>query len=235
MIRIDIDVAVIGAGFSGSLMAMMLQRIGLRPVLLDRGFHPRFAVGESSTPVANLILEGLAQRYQLPRVSPLANYASWKKTYPEIVCGLKRGFSYFHHEVNRNFEPRPDRGNELLVAASLSDEDADTHWLRSDFDHFLVSEAVSFGIPYFDRTVIDELAPRGNGWELRGQTNCHPMETSDDANDGSESICIQARFLIDASGEGGFLTKQLNIGPHVDGLKTRSAALFALQGCWQMV
>ena len=108
VIEIDADIAVIGAGFSGSLIAMLLQRMGLRPVLVDRGSHPRFAVGESSTPVANLILEGLAHRYDLPRIAPLANYASWKRTYPEIVCGLKRGFSYFHHEFGQNatFQPR---------------------------------------------------------------------------------------------------------------------------------
>src|SRR5947207_2875776 len=98
MIDIRADIAVIGAGFSGSLISMLLQRIGLRPVLIDRGTHPRFAIGESSTPVTNLILEDLANRYDLPRIAPLANYVRWKQTYPDIVCGLKRGFSYFHHE-----------------------------------------------------------------------------------------------------------------------------------------
>ena len=216
MIEIEADIAVIGAGFSGSLIAMLLQRIGLRPVLIDRGSHPRFAVGESSTPVANLILEGLAHRHDLPRIAPLANYASWKRTRPEIVCGLKRGFSYFHHEFGKDFQPRPDRANELLVAASLSDEDADTHWLRSDFDGFLVDEAVRMGIPYFDQTVIDRVTPDGDGWELQGRSETR-----------QEAIHLRADFLIDASGEGGFLAKCLGIEPHPDGLKTRSRGLFS--------
>jgi len=225
--QIEVDVAVIGAGFSGSLMAMLLQQIGLRTVLLDRGIHPRFAVGESSTPVANMILEGLSQRYQLPRLGPLANYAHWKNTYPEIVCGLKRGFSYFHHVFDQDFQPRLDRANELLVAASLSNEDADTHWLRSDFDHFLVREAVALGIPYFDQTSIHQLVPRGDRWELHGQTLCQTSQSEAVSNVESESICIQARFLIDASGEGGFLAKQLGIGAHADGLSTRSRSLYS--------
>ncbi|MBC8114703.1 MAG: NAD(P)-binding protein, partial [Candidatus Saccharimonas sp.] len=91
MIELNADIAVIGAGFSGSLTALLLKQIGLKPVLIDRGSHPRFAVGESSTPMANLILEDLARRYDLPRLAPLSNYASWKRTYPDIVCGLKRG------------------------------------------------------------------------------------------------------------------------------------------------
>ena len=214
MIEVDADIAVIGAGFSGSLTAMLLHRIGLRPVMIDRGSHPRFAIGESSTPVANLILEDLARRYDLPRVAPLANYVRWKRTYPDIVCGLKRGFSYFHHEFEQDFRPRADHSNELLVAASVSDDDADTHWLRSDFDQFLANEAVALGIPYFDNASIDELKTRSDGWDLRGQTK-------------SEPIRIHAKFLIDASGEGGFLAKHLGIGPHADGLQTRSRGLFS--------
>ena len=216
VIEIDADIAVVGAGFSGSLIAMLLQRMGLRPVLVDRGSHPRFAVGESSTPVANLILEGLTHRYDLPRIAPLANYASWKRTYPEIVCGLKRGFSYFHHEFGLDFQPRSDRANELLVAASLTNEDADTHWLRSDFDGFLAAEAVRMGIPYFDQTSIEQLIPRGAGWELQGWSESR-----------QEAIHIRADFLIDASGEGGFLAKMLGIEPHPDDMKTRSRGLFS--------
>ena len=232
MINIHADIAVMGAGFSGSLIAMLVRRIGLRPVLIDRGSHPRFAVGESSTPVANLILEGLAQRYDLPHLVPLANYASWKRTYPQIVCGLKRGFSYFHHTLGHDFQPRQDRSNELLVAASLTNEDADTHWLRSDFDQFLAEEVVRMGIPYFPLTSIDQLHSRGLGWELNGTTHSPGPDSSNGASFPStsipsEPIRITADFLIDASGEGGFLAKQLGIPPHPEGLKTRSRGLYS--------
>ena len=271
MIELDADIAVIGAGFSGSLIALLLKQIGLKPVLIDRGSHPRFAVGESSTPLANLILEDLARRYDLPRLAPLSNYASWKRTYPDIVCGLKRGFSYFHHTFGEDFQPRADHSNELLVAASSTKEDADTHWLRSDFDQFLANEAVAADIPYFDQTSIDELLPRGDGWELRshrlvpsppssgervrgpGGDNAFqqqqasfsaPQPATIDHQPSSESpphpnplppkaggegtgIRITADFLIDASGEGGFLAKQFGIDPHPAGLKTRSRALFS--------
>lgn len=226
MIEIDADIAVIGAGFSGSLMAMLLQRIGLRPVLIDRGTHPRFAIGESSTPVANLILESLTRQYDLPRITPLANYADWKQTYPEIVCGLKRGFSYFHHQFDQDFQPNPNRSNELMVAASLSNDDADTHWLRSDFDSFLAAEAAQLGIPCFDQTTIEVLQPHGSGWQLQGISGGR-ASTTGDARDAAEPILITADFLIDASGEGAFLARALGIGPHPDGMKTRSRALYS--------
>ena len=210
----NVDVAVIGAGFSGSLFAQLLQKIGLSCVLIDRGTHPRFAIGESSTPIANMILEDLARRYELPRIAPLCNYGSWKRSYPEIVCGLKRGFSYFHHEWGRDFQPRLDHANELLVAASAGADDADTHWLRSDFDQFMAQEAVRAGIPYFDQTSIQELAPRGDGWELHGERL-------------GTRLGWTADLIVDASGDGGFLARQLGIAPHPDGLKTRSRGLFS--------
>ena len=53
----DFDIAIVGSGFSGSLLAMIARRLGHRVLLLEKGKHPRFAIGESSTPLANLLLE----------------------------------------------------------------------------------------------------------------------------------------------------------------------------------
>ncbi len=50
MIREDADVIVLGAGFAGSMIALVLHQLGRRVVLVERGRHPRFALGESSTP-----------------------------------------------------------------------------------------------------------------------------------------------------------------------------------------
>ena len=47
----------------GALMARVLAVLGYDVVLLERGAHPRFAIGESTTPLANLSLERLARRY----------------------------------------------------------------------------------------------------------------------------------------------------------------------------
>src|SRR5690349_23262551 len=120
--RIDADVAIVGSGFAGSLTALCLRRRGRRVVMLEGQRHPRFAIGESSTPLANLLLEELATRYALPRLLPLTKWGSWQRTYPEIGCGLKRGFTFYH--------PSSDRP--LLVAASPHDEIGDTHWYRPD-------------------------------------------------------------------------------------------------------
>jgi len=120
------DIAVIGSGFAGSLMAMIARRLGRSVVLIDKGSHPRVVIGESSTPLTNLLIEELATRYDLPAVRPLAKWGSWQNTYPDVGCGLKRGFTFYHHDLIRP-EPIPSRASQLLVAASPNNRIADTH------------------------------------------------------------------------------------------------------------
>ncbi len=60
------EVAVIGSGFGGSLTAMIAKRLGRSVMMLESGQHPRFAIGESSVPLGNLLWEELATRYNLP-------------------------------------------------------------------------------------------------------------------------------------------------------------------------
>jgi FADH2 O2-dependent halogenase len=213
MTRIDADVAVLGAGFGGSLMALILSRLGLRPALIDRGAHPRFAIGESSTPTADLILRALSDRYRLPRLRPLSAYGPWKAHYAELRVGLKRGFSYFHHRDGERFQPQPDHRNELLVTASTSDFDSDTQWHRADVDAFFAAEARRHGIPYFEHT---ELAPRrdGSGWTLEGRRNGEPFG-------------LEARFVVDATGPAGVMPRALGLTASAARFHTHSRALYA--------
>lgn len=242
MIELDGDVAILGAGFGGSLTALILQRIGLRPVLIEKSRHPRFALGESSTPIANFVWQDLCRRYDLPRLLPLGEFGSWQRTHPALPCGLKRGFSYFQHQAGQPFVPRADHANELLVAASASSDDADTHWLRADFDHLLVSEVQSAGIPYLDETEVLRVevgGPRVEGkrrgdakTRSRGDGADSPRLPSSppawviEATRHGQSIRVAADFIIDASGEGQVLVKQLGIAPSPEGMRTNSRVVY---------
>src|SRR5205085_5475889 len=108
-------------------------RLGRSVILLEKGRHPRFVIGESTTPLTNLLLEELANRYDLPRLLPLSKWGSWQRAYPQVACGLKRGFTFYHHTFDYSFTSQPDHRDQLLVAASPHDEIADTHWYRPDF------------------------------------------------------------------------------------------------------
>ncbi len=192
------DLAILGSGFSGSLLAMAARRIGLRVLLIERGAHPRFALGESTSPLTNLLLEELAREYDLPRLLPLTEYGRWIRTYPEVAVGLKRGFTYYHHRTGEPFAPDPDHQRHLLVAASPNDEVADTHWYRADFDHFLVREAQALGADYTDETQIASIQRHGDTAMLAGEQHGKPVR-------------YKARFVVDATGARGALSRLLGL------------------------
>lgn len=193
------DIAVVGSGFAGSLLAMIARRLGHSVVLLEKGTHPRFVIGESSTPLSNLLLEELATRYDLPSLRPLAKWGSWQQAHAEIACGLKRGFSFFHHTLGQPFPSDPEHREQLLVAASPHNQIADTHWYRADFDHLLVGEAQKIGVDYLDRVQVQHVSEGDQHLRLSGNRDGRLLE-----------IC--ARFVIDATGPRGFLHHTLRLG-----------------------
>ncbi|MCC7194684.1 MAG: FAD-dependent oxidoreductase [Gemmatimonadaceae bacterium] len=199
MNRHDVDVLIIGSGFSGSLLAMILRKLGRTVALIERGRHPRFAIGESSTPLASLLVEEISRQYHLPVLMPFTKHGVWTRERPEVGCGLKRGFSFFSHQRGQPFAADPMRGNQLLVAASPNDEVGDVHWYRADFDHFLVAEAVRSGAEYRDHAEITNIAlAEGNSVA--------------DGRDEEGAFQVRARLVIDATGPRGFLHRSLSIG-----------------------
>ena len=197
----DVDLAIVGSGFGGSILAMVARRLGLRVALIERGRHPRFAIGESSSPLAGILIEQLADRYDLPRLRPLAAFGAWQRAYPDLVCGLKRGFTYFKHEAGRPFAAAADRSNHLLVAASPHDEISDTHWLRSDVDTFLMREAVALGAEYADEVQLESLDWTAAGLAVLGGRRR------------GAAFRVGARGVIDATGPRGFLSRALALQP----------------------
>lgn len=192
------DIAVVGSGFAGSLLAMIARRLGHSVALIEKGVHPRVVIGESSTPLANLLFEELAIRYELPALRPLAKWGSWQRTYPHVACGLKRGFTFHHHVLGTSSPPDPERRDQLLVAASPRDEIGDTHWYRADFDHFLVQEAEKIGVDFFDRVSLDQFDDEEGGVRLGGTRDGGAVE-------------FRAQFVVDATGPRGFLHRALGL------------------------
>lgn len=197
-VRSAFDVAVIGSGFSGSLVSAIARQLGRSVVLLEKSRHPRFAIGESSTPLANLVLEQLSERYGLPGIQPLGKWGTWQKAHPDVACGLKRGFSFYHHSIGAPWQSDRARANELLVAASPSDVAADTHWYRPEFDYLLVREAANVGVVYLDEVDLWGVDADQKRPVIHGRHRGQPLE-------------IHASFILDASGPRGFLHRALEL------------------------
>lgn len=207
------QVVIIGSGFAGALLARILSRLGYAVVLLERARHPRFAIGESSTPLAALSLERLASRYDLPDLHSLAAHGRWLQRLPTLRRGLKRGFTFYHHAAGRDYTNDGDNLARLLVAASPNDFSADAHWLREDVDAHFVREAAAAGVDYRDQ--VEVLAVR---IDLGGATLRCRREGRD--------FSLRAGFVVDATGPAGLLARQLGIDSALHRIRTRSALLY---------
>ncbi|HEV7993549.1 MAG TPA: FAD-dependent oxidoreductase [Gemmatimonadaceae bacterium] len=208
------EVVIIGSGFAGSLLARVLATLGYDVVLLERGVHPRFAIGESTTPLANLSLERLGARYGLADCHQMATHGRWMEHLPHLRRGLKRGFTYYRHHPNEEFADRGLDSERLLVAASPDDSLSDTHWLRADVDEHLVRQAIAAGVDYRDRTDVIGVEIGADSSRLWGTTHSAPFELS-------------ARFVVDASGPGGVLARQLSLPSALARTHTRAGIVFS--------
>lgn len=204
------DVVILGAGFGGSLTALLLERIGLKVALIDRGRHPRFSIGESSTPIADYLLQSLSEKYDLPQFQPFCKYGTWQERYLHLACGIKRGFSYFDHESDQFFQAKPDHGSELLVTANLDEASADTHWFRADVDHFFAEEVQKSSVVYLDQTEV--ALSQSKDWTIKAERR-------------GECIKLQATFLVDASGAAGVIPNYLGV-EHQTEFQTYSRAVY---------
>ena len=191
-------VAVVGAGFGGSLIALIAAKLGYEVLLTEQGRLPRFAIGESSTPMADLILSDLCERYDLAALKPLCSWGSWKRELAEVGCGLKRGFTYLAHRPGQPFSDTADHARSLLVAASPDDASGDTHWLRSDVDLHFLAAARAAGVTYRDGVAIQS-----------------PEELGD------------VDLIIDASGRNQALATALGAADVTGRLRTRTWATWA--------
>lgn len=207
------DTLIAGSGFSGSLLALMLARRGRQVLLIEKDRHPRFAIGESSTPVADILLRRIADSYGLPWLRDFSRYGTWKERYPQVSCGLKRGFSFYPHLAGEAYRSDPDHSRELLVAASASDSQSDANWFRSDFDAFLVGQVRAAGIACLEACEVHSLK-EGGPWQLELR------------HAGGRSS-VQARFLVDATGSGALAGGLLATPQSAEGFLTHSMAVYS--------
>lgn len=207
------DIVIAGSGFAGSLTALILNQLGFKICLLEKNRHPRFAIGESSTPIADMILRNLSDKYNLPWLHPFSRYGSWQQSHPEIICGIKRGFSFFKHHPGKEFSTDENHSEELLIPANADDMHSDTNWLRADMDAFLVGKVVETGIDYFDQTEIVN-GEWNSYWDFQLIQDQQPKQ-------------IQSSFFMDATGSGALLHHLLGIESSPENFLTNSFALFS--------
>ena len=192
------DVAVMGAGFGGALTALVAAQNGCKVILLEKGSHPRIVMGESTTPLTNLMLEEIARDFDLPFLLDFTQWGKWKSAHPDIRVGLKRGFGFYNHCHAPTHKSTDMWGRELMVAASPNQQIADTHWWREDWDNYLTNQAIQHGATYMDHTEVEYIEEKPDHIRLG-------------IRQAGAQAQIDARSVIDASGGKSGVARLLDI------------------------
>ena len=212
------DVAIIGSGFAGTILARVLHQQGQRVLLLEKGRHPRFALGESTTPLANFALERLARRSGLQDLFQLATYGRWTEHLPHLHRGLKRGFTFYQHSPGEAFRNSTDNDHRLLVAASPEDSLADSHWLRQDVDHHLLQRAQAEGVDVHQETAVVAIDTADDHLRLLTVHRDH-------------RATFAARYVVDGSGGGAVLPRCLGLATWGDDRLPQASLLYTHLAC----
>jgi tetracycline 7-halogenase / FADH2 O2-dependent halogenase len=147
------DIAIIGSGMGGSACATVFAKLGYQVLLLERGSHPRFAIGESATPVMSKKIRFIGEAYDIPEFDQLSTYDKIKASGNPMTCGPKELFHYYVHTAGQTEVLHRGVLPELIVQTP----EVDVQFLRADSDKYVVDVAERYGVTYHDHTSVDDI------------------------------------------------------------------------------
>ncbi|MEV4410607.1 tryptophan 7-halogenase [Catellatospora sp. NPDC049609] len=172
------DVAILGSGFAGSMLAVILARQGAKVMIVDTKAHPKFAIGESTIPNMLVSLRTMAIRYDVPELLALSTFSGCQ----DIISpwhGVKNHFGFLQHQ-----EGKPQDPGQLTMFNFPKLLHETSHMYRQDTDAYLYYAAIKYGAD--------------------ANTNFHVVDVDFD-DDGatvtsSRGETVRCRYVVDASG-----------------------------------
>jgi FADH2 O2-dependent halogenase len=176
--RPEIDVAILGAGIAGTVLAAVLARNGAKVQIFDAGSHPRFAIGESTTPHTSTLMRLVGERYDVTELKLIAAFHN-VQAHVTRSGGIKRGFGFCYHREGEKL--LLEEFNEFAIPRATHMEN---HWFRQDLDEWVLTVALKYGARIKQNTPITDVDVADDGVTVTSAT-------------GEK---WRARFIVDASG-----------------------------------
>ncbi|MEM7314856.1 MAG: tryptophan 7-halogenase [Planctomycetota bacterium] len=199
------DVLILGSGLGGTVTASILAKKGWRVLLIDSASHPRFAIGEATTPDISFLMKVLSKKYEIPELLNLTTFHKLRD-HVSSACGIKKSFSFLYH--NEGEVHTPEQSHQFPTLAPPFGPDC--HLFRQDTDAYMMAVALDYGADIRQQTRVEEIEFGPEGVVL---TTCGGEE-------------IRGRFLIDGAGFRSPVAKKFGLRETPCRLKAHSRTLF---------
>jgi len=200
------DVAILGAGFEGSLLGTILAYKGAKVLIVDAGTHPRFALGESTVRHTFRMMKIVAERFGVPELKEKFYSAEHLHKHVSAGFGVKKNFGFIlHHEGQHQ---RPEEATQFVIPPYREGHEA--HLYRQDTDAFLTYTAIHHGATVKFLTRIKEVEANKEGVTIKSE----------------KGDTFRARFVADASGGGHVLSRMWDLRDNPARARLQSRCLF---------
>lgn len=195
------DVAIIGSGISGAMLGGILAKQGIRTLIIDAGTHPHFAVGESMIPEGGVLLDLLAERYDIPELRYPARVDTLIENVGSSSAGIKLSFGFAWNAPYQ--EQRIDHIDSFPIIAP------EAHLFRQDVDAYYVALAARLGATLWQQTRILGIQEHEDGMVL---------------NTGKQDVHV--KYVVDAAGFRSPLAQLFKLRDNARGMQTRTRSMF---------
>lgn len=203
--KAEYDVIILGTGIGGTMLGALLARNKLRVLMLDSETHPRFAIGEATTPDTNFRLKLLALKYGLPEISFLSAFQPLRD-FVSPACGVKRAFSFLYQREGKD-QVATETHQYPTLAPPMG---PDCHFFRQDTDAYMMAVAVNYGANVRQKTRIAEIDIQAD----------HVTLTSE------KGEAFRGKYLVDGTGMKSVLSHKFHLRDDPDNFRTNTRAIF---------
>lgn len=193
----DFDLIVIGSGLFSSVLATIMAKNKLSVLIIDKGKHPRFAIGESTIPVTTTMFKIISKKYDIPEILDLLNLTSVSNN-----SGVKLNFGFAYHNPKEKHHAK-DITQSILPEPGF-------HYYREDIDNFMFNVSKKYGSIALENCEIKNI-------EITKE-NVY-VETEDNG-------IFSSRFIIDGSGPARVLSRFIDLEDDSASLKHKSQTIF---------
>ncbi len=200
------DVIVLGSGLGGSTIAAILARHGHSVLMLEKGHHPRFALGEATLPQTSYWMWLISERYDVPEIKLLAD-ARTVASQVAPTSGIKRSIGFAYHRAGSAHDMVNESHQVLAPELPFISE---SHFYREDIDQYMVQVATAYGAALLEGTEVVAVDVDDDGVGVTDRSGTQH----------------RARFLVDASSFTSIVASTLGLREEPTRLRTRSRSIF---------